>query len=302
VDSHRWCGPVRRERGKIHVGALSGGFLTGLTIDSLEFREPNDSLFLATGPVRVTYDPRDIMDGVIYLRSLDVQRPFMRLQRRNNEWNYRSIFPAGAPRTGPRRGFGSRITVANVRIRGGNVRLGLPWSPPDSLRGARRDSAIAVALADTTGGVRRIGPNEYEKEWKWSRIAMQLAHAAVADPDTSGQRFEIARLDMVERYPPLNLRNVRGTVSRRSDSLWIDLSRFELPGSSGQASGKVVWGAAFPRATTCVFAATRSPCATWRGCGTACRVPAAGGWTCTSATSATCTSSTTWSRTWISAP
>jgi len=42
--------------------------LTGITIDSLELREPNDSLFLATGPVRVTYDPRDIMDGVIYLQ------------------------------------------------------------------------------------------------------------------------------------------------------------------------------------------------------------------------------------------
>ncbi|MHB1095173.1 MAG: translocation/assembly module TamB domain-containing protein [Gemmatimonadaceae bacterium] len=233
-------------RGKIHVGALSGGFLTGIIIDSLEFREPNDSLFLATGPVRVTYDPRDIMDGVIYLRSLDVQRPFVRLQRRNNEWNYRSIFPAGAPRTGPRRGFGSRIAIENVRVRGGDVRVGLPWAPSDSLRGARRDSAIAVALADTAGGVRRIGPNEYEKEWKWSAITLQMAHATVADPDTSGQRFEIARLDMVERYPPLNLRNVRGTVSRRSDSLWIDLPRFELPGSSGQASGKVWWGNGLP--------------------------------------------------------
>lgn len=233
-------------RGKIHVGALSGGFLTGITIDSLEFREPNDSLFLATGPVRVTYDPRDIMDGVIALRSLDVQRPFVRLQRRNGEWNYRSIFPAGAPRTGPRRGFGSRIAVANVRIRGGDVRVGLPWSPADSLRGARRDSAIAAALADAAGGVRRIGPNEYEKEWKWSGIAMQLAHATVTDPDTSGQRFEIARLDMEERYPPLNLRNVRGAIWRRGDSLWIDLPRVELPGSSGRASGKVWWGSGLP--------------------------------------------------------
>ncbi|MBA4071063.1 MAG: hypothetical protein C0497_04385 [Gemmatimonas sp.] len=233
-------------RGKIHVGALSGGFLTGLTIDSLELRESNDSLFLATGPVRVTYDPRDIMDGVIYLRSLDVQRLFMRLQRRNNEWNYRSIFPAGAPRTGPRRGFGSRVAIANVRVRGGDVRVGMPWAPADSLHGARRDSAIAVALADTAGGVRRIGSNAYEKEWKWSGIAMQLAHATVADPDTSGQRFEIARLDMVERYPPLNLRNVRGAIWRRGDSLWIDLPRFELPGSSGRASGKVVWGSGLP--------------------------------------------------------
>ncbi len=233
-------------RGKIHVGALSGSFLTGLTIDSLEFREPNDSLFLATGPVRVTYDPRDIVDGVIFLRSLDVQRPLMRLQRRNNEWNYRSIFPAGPPRSGPQRGFGSRISLANVRVRAGEVRLGLPWSPADSLHGARRDSAIAAALADTVGGVRRIGRNEYEKVWRWSGLAMQLAHAHVADPDTSGQHFDIVRLDVEERYPPFNLRNVRGTMWRRGDSLWIDVPRFELPGSAGRAAGKVVWGSGLP--------------------------------------------------------
>ncbi|MBI2408894.1 MAG: hypothetical protein HYV19_11380, partial [Gemmatimonadetes bacterium] len=181
-------------KGKIYVGALGGSFFTGLTIDSLEFREPNDSLFLATGPVRRTYDPRDIADGVIALRSLDVQRPFVRLQRRHDKWNYRSIFPEGKPSTGPRRGFGSRISLTNVRIRGGEVRLALPWTPDDTLHGARRDSAIAHALGDAAGGVRRIGPNEYEKEWKWSAIALQLAHAHVADPDTSGHHFEIARL------------------------------------------------------------------------------------------------------------
>ncbi|HEY3286465.1 MAG TPA: translocation/assembly module TamB domain-containing protein [Gemmatimonadaceae bacterium] len=232
--------------GTIHVGALGGSFFTGLTIDSLEFREPNDSLFLATGPVRLTYDPRDIVDGVIALRSLDVQRPFVRLQRRHDEWNYRSIFPEGPPSTGPRRGFGSRIALSNVRIRGGEVRVQLPWTPADSLHGVRRDSAIAAALADTVGGVHRIGPNEYEKVWKWSGVALQLAHAHVADPDTSGHHFEIARLDVTERYPPFNVRNARGTVWRRGDSLWVDIPRFDLPGSNGSAKGKVVWGHGLP--------------------------------------------------------
>ncbi len=232
--------------GKIHVGALSGSFFTGLTIDSLEIREPNDSLFLATGPVRFTYDPRDIVDGVIALRSLDVQRPFIRLQRRHDEWNYRSIFPAGRPSTGPRRGFGSRISLSNVRVRGGEVLLGLPWAPDDSLRGVRRDSAITHALADTVGGVRRVGPNEYEKVWKWSGIALQLVHAHVADPDTAGHHFEIARLDVTERYPPFNIRNARGTIWRRGDSLWVDLPRFDLPGSNGSVKGKVVWGSGLP--------------------------------------------------------
>ena len=237
----------RVTRGKIHVGALSGNFLTDLTIDSLELREPNDSLFLATGPVHVTFDPRDIVDGVIFLRSLDVQHPFMRLQRRHDAWNYQAIFPSrGASATGPRRGFGSRISLTNVRVRGGEVRMALPWTPADSLRGVRRDSAITRALADTAGGVRRIGPNEYEKEWKWSGIAAQLSHAHVADPDTSGHHFEIVRLDVLERYPPFNVRNASGTIWRRGDSLFVDVPRFDLPGSTGSAKGKVVWGSNLP--------------------------------------------------------
>jgi len=234
-------------KGKIHVGALSGSFLTDLTIDTLDIRELNDSLFLATGPIHVTFDPRDIVDGVIFLRSLDVQRPFVRLQRRNDAWNYDAIFnrgPAGPP--GSRRGFGSRITLSNVRLRGGEVRMGMPWTPADSLHGTRRDSAIARALEDTLGGYRRIGRNEYEKEWKWSSIAVQLSHVHLADPDTGGQHFEIARVDLLERYPPFNVRNARGTVWRRGDSLWVDIPRFELPGSTGSGKGKVVWGSDLP--------------------------------------------------------
>jgi translocation and assembly module TamB len=235
-------------KGKIHIGAMSGSFLTDLTIDSLEFREPNDSLFFATGPVRLTFDPRDIVDGVIFMRSVDVQRPIVRLQRRNDSWTYKTIFPSsGAPSTpGPRRGFGSRISLTNVRIRGGDVRLLMPWTPADSLRGVKRDSAITHALKDSLGGVQKIGPNEYAKVWHWSTISAQLSHAHVADPDTAGHHFEIARLDMVERYPPFNIRNARGTIWRRGDTLSIDLPRFDLPGSSGNVKGRVWWGNDLP--------------------------------------------------------
>ncbi len=234
-------------KGRVHVGALSGSFLTDLAIDSLEIRDPADSLFLATGPVRLTFDPRDIVDGVIFLRSLDVQRPFMRVQRRHDDWNFRAIWPSGnGPSAGPNRGFGSRISLTNVRIRGGEVRLLLPWTPADSLHGARRDSAIAVALKDTAGGVRRIGANEYEKEWLWTGINLQLSHAHVADPDTVGQHFEIARAELVERWPPLAVRNTRGTIWRRGDSLFVDIPHFDLPASTGSAKGKVWWGSDLP--------------------------------------------------------
>ena len=39
---------------------------------------------------------------------------------------------------------------------------------------------------------------------------------------------------------------VRGTVRVVKDSLWLDLPHFDLPGSTGSATGKVVWGSGLP--------------------------------------------------------
>ena len=38
-------------KGKIYIGRMSGGFFSGATIDSLEIRDDEDSLFVATGPI-----------------------------------------------------------------------------------------------------------------------------------------------------------------------------------------------------------------------------------------------------------
>src|SRR5690349_9514874 len=49
-------------KGRLYLGPMSGNFLTGISIDSLELRDEEDSLFIATGPLRVEYDLRDIID------------------------------------------------------------------------------------------------------------------------------------------------------------------------------------------------------------------------------------------------
>ena len=61
--------------GKVHVGRISGSFLTGVTIDSVELRDDEDSLFAATGKIRVEYDPRDLVDRRIHLTRVDVEHP-----------------------------------------------------------------------------------------------------------------------------------------------------------------------------------------------------------------------------------
>src|SRR4029077_12271973 len=47
-------------KGKVYVGHMSGGFFTGVTIDTVEIRDDEDSVFFASGPITVEYDPRDL--------------------------------------------------------------------------------------------------------------------------------------------------------------------------------------------------------------------------------------------------
>src|SRR6476469_6862413 len=58
-------------KGKVYLGHMSGGFFNGVTIDSVEIRDDEDSVFIASGPIRVEYDARDLFDRRILLSHLE---------------------------------------------------------------------------------------------------------------------------------------------------------------------------------------------------------------------------------------
>src|SRR6476620_1489200 len=68
-------------RGKFYVGRISGGLFNGVTIDSIEIRDEEDSLFLASGPIHVNYDARDLFDRRILLSHLEVTHPVVEIRQ-----------------------------------------------------------------------------------------------------------------------------------------------------------------------------------------------------------------------------
>ncbi len=236
-----------RVRGTLHVGRISGNFLGGVTVDSIEIRGPDDSLFVAAARVRVAYDVRDLIDRRVLLRRVEVERPVVRLsQAEDGVWNYKRVFASGGP-SGPKtgRGFGDYVVADSVVVRDGAFILTMPWHPADSLRGARRDSAIVRNLARTDAEIRRRGRG-FTRTWRWTNGDVALAHARLADPDTAGRRFVIGRLDVDESDPPFRWRNVRGDVRWLGDSIWAEVPHWDLAGSTGTARAKIVWGSDLP--------------------------------------------------------
>ena len=238
-----------RIAGKLVVGRITGLSFGGATIDSVEIRGPDDSLFVAVGRLTVHFDPRDLIDKRILLKALEVERPVVHLRKDTaGKWNYKGIFKSGPSKKrvpGAERGWSDYIVADSLVLRHGTFLLSMPWHPDDSLRGAKRDSAIARNLTRRDKDIRRYGSG-FERTWRWNNISLVSSYSRLADPDSVGRLFQIAHLDADEFDPPFNFRNVRGGARQTADSLWLDLSHFDLPASTGKAAGKVWWGGPDP--------------------------------------------------------
>ncbi|CAN5920753.1 hypothetical protein BH11GEM2_BH11GEM2_20760 [soil metagenome] len=236
--------------GKVHIGRITGNFVTGVTIDSLELRDDQDSLVVATGKVSLQYDPRDLVDRRLYFRNVDVEHPNVVLRQHENwSWNYRRMFgivPGKAKPRSPERGFGDFVILDSLHIRkGGSFRVTIPWHPDDTLHGARRDSAIRANVGRTDHEIRHTAEG-LTQTYRWTNAYAAVSHLRIADPDSAGIIAVVDTVHALESTPPFRFRNVRALARVLGDSAWFVASHWDLPHSTGSANGKVVWGSDLP--------------------------------------------------------
>jgi translocation and assembly module TamB len=236
--------------GKVHIGRISGNFVTGVTIDLLELRDDQDSLVVATGKISLAYDPRDLVDRRLYFRSVDIEHLNVVLRQHENwSWNYRRMFgivPGKAKPKSPERGFGDFVILDSVHVRkGGSFRVTIPWHADDSLHGARRDSAIRANVARKDHEIRHTAEG-LTQTYRWTNAYAAVRHLRIADPDSAGIVAIIDTVNVQESTPPFRFRNVRALAKVLGDSAWFVASHWDLPHSTGSANGKVVWGSDLP--------------------------------------------------------
>lgn len=235
--------------GSIYVGRIGGNLFTNITIDSIDIRSADGTPFLQTGPLVATYDMRDLLDRRVVVRYMRIDRPVVTMiDYGNDDWNWMRALrkPGQKPTEGGReRGLGDWIRIDSLEIFEGTLAQVEPWKPVDSLRGTRRDSAIAFNMARRDLEIRRMD-GELTKTRRFSRGYVALGPSRIAHPDSAGLRLAVRKLDAVATDPPFWFRNISASVRLVRDSLWVDDGVLYLPNSGGTIAGKMVWGGGLP--------------------------------------------------------
>ena len=233
--------------GRLYVGKVSGTLFTDITIDSLDIRTPDGTPFLISGPIRATYDPRDLLDRRIVVKSLEVTRPSITMiDYGNDDWNWkRALRRKRALATPSTSRLGEYIVIDTATIRELTFTSRQPWVLSDTLKGAKRDSVLAYNLTRLDGEVRRDG-DHFVRVYRFVRGSIALGRSRIAIPDSAGMKLALQKLDVVWVYPPFWFRNMQGTVRLVADSLWLDDVRFQLANSGAHGGAKVVWGSGLP--------------------------------------------------------
>jgi hypothetical protein len=236
----------QRVHGSLYVGRISDGFFTGVTIDSLAIRDPEDSLFISTGRVSVRYDLRDILAQRILLSDIHAEHPVVHIrQHEDGRWNFRDVFPESKPTRFQAEQASPFIVIDSAFIRDATFVLTLPWHPAPWLKRAALDSALRYELSRKDLDIRRTREG-FSRTWRWTQGDITLPLARISDPDTAGMLFRFTGLKVAEADPPFLFGNTNGVVRQLGDSVWLDIPHVDLPGSTGRAVGKVVWGGDLP--------------------------------------------------------
>ena len=225
-------GTVRRGA-RVSLGRLTGSFLSQLAMDSVEIRDDEDSLVFRSGPVTARYSARDLIAGRWIFDELTIERPVLVLREHaNGEWNYQRILArtAGPPAPAP------VVRAGLLRVRGGSLRIALPWRPESWYTPRLRDSIVAARLKAGTMATTAEGLVQL---YRWTALSADARALDASGPGRDGGSVNVVDADAEEHFPPFKFRNLRGSVRWFRDSTVVAIGGVALGKSRGSGAGVV---------------------------------------------------------------
>ena len=230
--------------GVTRIGRIDGNLLRGITLRDLSITDSAGAPFFASPLIQARYSIGNFLSKRIIIDALGVSKPQVVLDKKpGQDWNFAKLFAtADTTKKVTTRGFGSWITLRNVRMSDGHVLVRMPWTPGDTLPQAVRDSIVRVTLAGKTRQRVIEAPGGYQSVMEMSDMQAAMPHIRLADPDSTTRIFQVGSLAMnaaMFNPPDAEVRDLRGTIYMSTDSLWFRGLQAALPNT--QLRGDVTY-------------------------------------------------------------
>ena len=228
--------------GTVRIGRLSGNLLQGVTLSELSIADTTGAQFLEADTLELRYSLRQLLSRRIHLSDVRLVHPTIILDKPpGGQWNFTRLFPSDttlADTTAP--GLGSWLRIEDLTVSDGRLVVRNEWTPADTLEGAVRDRAIAVALSDS--GRLRVLPvaGGYQTIQEFLDVDAHVSFLRLANPDSTDVVVEVASLSTIAfpfRPPAARVRDLSGRFVVSDDSLRFQDVRVVLPESRFFAEG-----------------------------------------------------------------
>jgi hypothetical protein len=224
--------------GSIQVGSISGSFVYDLTLERLIIRDTAGVLLADLPRVRVAYRIPTFFARRFVLARLYVDEPVIQLvKHRNGRMNYEDVLRLG----GPGGGTPPLIDFRDVRVRGGLLRLFLPWNPSSQLTTERQRDSALVAERAKPGRVIEPSREGLQRLIVFERIAARFTRMRISTPARDPFMIDVDSLATGVSDPQVQLRDAAGRFRIGRDSLVFTLRRGALPGTRFVGGGAVTW-------------------------------------------------------------
>lgn len=227
----RIAGEARLER-----ISSEGSLFGGVTLHDFSLVTADGRPFLSADSAILEYDWRTFLGGDIVFDRVDLYAPDIVIERLpgDERWNYDRALasPGDGADGGGERGL---ILLEAFRIHNGQVALRMPWEPSSDEPVEPEDTA-RILLEDAPGGMFRV--------MRFENVNVDVATLLAQTPEEPGSLFEIADLStraFVWREP-MEVENLRGTVTIRDSILAFDAEVLELPETRATVLGRVILG------------------------------------------------------------
>ena len=228
--------------GRTQIGRVDGDLLRGVTLYDVSITDSAGGPFFASPMVQARYTIRNFFSKHVIIDALGVDKPQVVLDKKPGaEWNFTTLFArADTVKQDTTHGFGSWVTLHNVRLNDGHVLVRMPWTPGDSLSKAARDSVVRAALAGDAREKVIEAPGGYQTVMEFSSLQAALPRVRMADPDSTTRVFQVASLATTAALfnpPAADVKDVHGTIYMSADSLWFHGLAAALPSTRLRGDG-----------------------------------------------------------------